>query len=143
MPRSELTVQSEIVKSVKAQEGYAWKQSHRDSIGIVDIRINLPPFGSMEAEVKYLGRPNEKFTRKLKVTDLQRRHMRLTYESGGFPFILVGLITGADHCLVAVPWDTVSIDDGFVDKHAWCTRKVGCKYNMRSLIEDMKEKTHG
>ena len=112
MNKKELTLQSEICKSVRAQGGYAVKLSHRFAVGVPDLLIRMPHVSAMLIEVKDLGMVTDKFDLKVPVTPKQREELKKFSEVSGpshsvlesAAAVLVGLIHKGRRVLVINPY---------------------------------------
>lgn len=72
MASRELTLQTNIVKSIRQDGGYARRIVDTYQIGVLDLFVALPPFMGTMIEVKHLGPATAPFHRKLKVSSKQR-----------------------------------------------------------------------
>lgn len=143
----ELSVQADLVKSVRKDGGWARKLSHQFMIGLPDLLVGMYPFAPFLAEVKDLGQVSENFRRKIDVSEKQRYELQQFNESyrvgldqdtlgnAGERYasvLLVGWARGRTRWVAMLPWDTIHIDSGQV--HA-VQREVHGYYPLKFLAE--------
>lgn len=143
----ELLVQTNIIKSVRKDGGYARKMSNRFLIGIPDLVLGLYPFGVCFAEVKDLGECGRTFNRKIPVTEKQRHELNLidaAYKKTNLiytpyqhvAFVLVAFKHQGKHMLVAANRNIESLTHHFDSFYPWVDRQVGGYYDMGRLMQD-------
>lgn len=148
MGKKELDVQRDICKSVRSENGWARKLSHRTLIGLPDLLVNSYPFIPMLAEVKDLG-PIQHVMRphKLDVTEKQRyeliaydtaiwlqmqANVLISIEKRWASVLLVGWAHGRDRWLAMLPPDAETI---VPDDAIKVCRRTGGYYPFGSLAE--------
>lgn len=89
----ELPLQSDVVKVVKANSGFARKLSHRFLIGVSDLIVKLPDYQTALLEVKAGSEPLRSKVARLDVTVQQARFLQEAANAGvlcGVMSFLVG-----------------------------------------------------
>jgi hypothetical protein len=152
----ELPFQSDVIKSVRKQGGYAIKISHKFSVGIPDLLIALPPFAPFIAEAKDFGEVGEKFDRKVEVTSKQAVELeRISSRYEKMPLmeytknhragiVIVHFIQKRRHYMAAIPRpkDLINLTDSRltsdVSRDQVVEREVGNHYpNLARLFDTM------
>lgn len=147
---NELKLQTDIKKSVIKDGGYAVKQTNQFTIGILDLKVCLPPFVPCDLEVKDIGEVNGPFNRLAGVSPKQAhtiRQMNGVYSenitmytpSKRVAWTVVGLVHNGHHILIPA----IRVKDAEGNQHwrvssnyTFCAmRQVGGYYNMRPLLE--------
>ena len=115
MAQRELKLQTDIIKSVRADGGYGRKMSNQFHIGIPDLLLALHPFAPVLCEVKDLGPVIATFNRQLDVTPKQELEMERFNAAYRGPmmldrpsllaFALVGFSINKMHYLTLLPHD--------------------------------------
>lgn len=138
----ELKVQADIVKSVKADGGWAKKLSHRFVIGIPDLLIALYPTIPFLAEVKDLGEVGATFSRKVD-TSPKQAHELTTFDEVYYarltPYspkqhaavVIVGWVHEGTRWLTMLPHGTTKVTHEAPAVH----RRTGGYYPIGPLIE--------
>ncbi len=143
---TETKLQHDLIKSVKAEGGYAHKRSSRFQVGISDLLINFPGFCPVIVEVKDLGAVPAKFSRQLAVTakqalDLQRydEAQNLDGVQRTAAFLLVGFIWNKEHLLAYLPRTTKRLASDIFDypSSGVICRGVGLYYPLRAAFEGL------
>lgn len=147
MSKKELKLQTEIVKSLKKDGGYAHKRSHQYSAGIVDLLLALPSTGhTFIAEVKDLGEVVPNFSRKIDLTALQGDDLKqaAAIEGGGSnwadnwpgfrPAILVGLVHEGRNKLVYLPHTKRLLKADDLQHYYVIERQVGLYWDIVQLM---------
>ena len=140
--KRELALQTDIIRSVRQQGGWARKMSNRFLVGMPDLVMALHPFAICIAEVKDLGPVTEKFDRKLDVSPKQRHELRMIHVAywdkmniytpkRRASLLLVGATLGRRHMLTALPWDAKRV----TYEATWVDRQVGGVYDIKALLE--------
>lgn len=137
----ELREQTNIIKSVRQDGGYARKASNRFAIGIPDLTVALPPFAPCLIEVKTLGEVIDNFDRKVEVTDKQSEELKRfgeAYEDMGLgrvSFVAVHIVHRKQHRLVLGPRQMSRLSAAYeADSGMWTPRQVGGYYDMAKLL---------
>lgn len=143
--KKELTLQSEICKSVRAQGGYAIKLSHRFAVGVPDLLIRMPHISAMLIEVKDFGVVTDKFDLKVPVTPKQREELKKFSEASGSSHgileataaVLVGLIHKGRRVLVVNPYWVTQLNYMYeYQSSVWVERNTPGPtfFNMKQLL---------
>lgn len=142
MATDELGVQTKIIKSVRQDGGYGRKMSNRFAIGVPDLLVALPPFAPCVIEVKDFGVVNDRFDRKIEVTDKQAWEMEIfskPYEDrslGRVAFVAVSLVHRGQHRLVILPWNAKRLSDMYEqDERMWTARRTGGYYEIAPMLD--------
>ncbi len=90
----ELTFQTRIVDSVKAQGGYARKLAHRFAIGVPDLIIHLPNYAPFLMECKWISDPIEDMNRAIALTEKQKLELIRINAPNALMGSTVGVVVG-------------------------------------------------
>lgn len=139
---NEIKHQTDIVKSVKRDGGYAFKMSNRFLIGVPDLFVALPPFAPCVIEVKDLGEVVDEFDRQLDVTEKQADYMEnvsLPYEAefgARVAFVAVHILHRGEHRLVLGPRDMKRLSHRYEEiSDTWTRRATGLYYNLAPMLD--------
>lgn len=129
--KAELSVQADLVKSVKKDGGWARKLSHRFMIGLPDLLVGMYPSAPFLAEVKDLGHVGENFRLKLGVSEKQRYELQqfnagyragVNWDTQGnaseryASVLLVGWAWGRMRWVAMLPWDATHLDSSSINR---------------------------
>ena len=141
MASAELSVQTNIIKSVRRDGGYGRKMSNRFAIGVPDLLVALPSFAPCVIEVKDLGEVVDKFDRQVDVTPKQAEEMRLfsepfeTAKLGRVAFVAVAFKHRGEHRLVLGPRQLARLTHEYEnDPRTWVKREVGLYYPLSPML---------
>jgi len=141
MAQAELAVQTNIIKSVRRDGGYARKASNRFAIGVPDLTVALQPFAPCLIEVKDFGKVPDSFDRQIEVTDKQAEELKLfslPYEDAGLGrvgFLAVRVIHRGEDRLVVLPHVARRLTSAYVETPGmWRKRQVGLYYEMGPML---------
>lgn len=83
MPIKETDLQTELKNAVIDAGGYAYKQSNRFLVGVLDLFVQLPPRPTVILEVKYEKSPRKDGRVKVDLSPHQIRNMNAINKAGG------------------------------------------------------------
>ena len=97
----EVDIQSQMVRDVGRDGGFAYKASNRFLIGVPDLFIQMPGFPSCQIEVKKLDKYPKSGVIPVDLTAHQRNHLCRLQEAGGYGGWLVAVKDGRDWIIFA------------------------------------------
>ena len=149
VPKRELSLQTDILKSVKKDGGWGIKMTSRFLIGVPDLLVALWPFVPVLIEVKDLGEVTENFSLQLNVTPKQRHTLGQfdgIYDSNITEYspnrhvslLMVGFKMGQERRLVALPWRAERLTAAYVSTLGDLGRRgTGGYYAIKPFFERM------
>lgn len=137
----ELPWQYKIIKSVRLQGGYGKKWSSTYAVGVPDLILSHPDFGTAFMEAKLEHSIKDGYDRKIDITERQRHELSLLRASGALALIGVVIYRSPrDVRLWCLPPTAERVADGMDE--VWVPWVAGSGFNMRRLIESYLEKGH-
>lgn len=139
--RRELSIQTDIIQSVRRTGGYARKLSNRFQVGVPDLLVVLFPFAPFVSEVKDMGELGEVFSRKISITEKQRHELLAVdgaYREALHPYtpkrrasvIMCGYVQAGVHWLAALPAEATHV----THRCPRVPRMVHKYYDIRALV---------
>ena len=113
----ELDCQKLVVDAVREGGGFAFKMSNRFLVGIPDLFIHSPEYGTSLWEVKLRDAPKDMGGWCVYITAKQDQKLREYTKAGGFCGV-ISFVEGSDVRMAVFPYSTWSYSDQFV-KRGW------------------------
>ncbi len=139
--KHETQLQTDIIKSVRRDGGWARKLSNRFQVGIPDLVISLQGWAPCFAEVKDFGEIKGEFDRDAGVT--AKQHDELNKISKSQPFyiamVLIGFTMDKKHYLLYLPYSTQRVSSSIIHgiTSPVIKRDVGKYYNMKLALREL------
>jgi len=150
---NELAFQTLTVKSVREADGFAFKLTNKFLVGVPDLFIHLPPFGTGIWEVKKATYRNmdtwfeEKLNRQIKValSGLQNKFLRDFTNRGGMGGVISFVEGRRDDYMAAFPYEVISYGDSTLPRFVTSSLAYSKleRGHRERIIVDVLERAYG